>query len=457
MSDDGNRPNAKAILALTCAGLLIVAVTWLTAITGGAGALAAGTALVAAAIGWRWWRGRLRHVRWVALWALVLSAALWNSVSFVRYVRRENGDTVEQRMATWGRNHGLGFAIDELESWVFDDPPSKEPAEELALRPVDPPPTTAPASTTAPDTTDGTAGTGPSTTTTEPPPPPPQAPAPLATYFTPALTGEGQWLPIGWAGGFEAVWATSVRPLPDVGGVVATMAVFDQTYLRAGMFNGHEEPGGTWVRGDHIPADLQPALVAAMNGGFRFEHIAGGYKTEGVVLKPLRDGDATLAVGTDGKLVLGMYGRDLTDDGTWVSLRQNLIPIVDGGQSQVQRGIQEGVWWGADNGNEVYVPRSAACTLADGRLAYLMVADVDANQLAQALINVGCVMAIQLDINGTWPTFFWYEHGPDGALVPHFLDTRMRGTTRKYLDTSTKEFFAFFDAGLVPPLSVLDA
>ena len=33
----------------------------------------------------------------------------------------------------------------------------------------------------------------------------------------------------------------------------------------------------------------------------------------------------------------------------------------------------------------------------------------------------------------------------------------MRGTTRKYLDTSTKEFFAFFDVGLVPEQSVLDA
>ncbi|MCB9380810.1 MAG: phosphodiester glycosidase family protein [Acidimicrobiaceae bacterium] len=452
MGTAGGTPpgRVRQVASLAIAGALIVTSIWLAHVTGGAGAMAFGLAALAAGIGWKWWRGTFRGVRWVAAVALVGSLALWNAVSFTSYVRRENGDTVSQRMATWGRNHGFGPVIDYLETVVYNDPPSRDPADELALRPVASTTTSvaAPTTTAAPD---------PSTTTTEPPPPPPQAPAALAPFFQPALGGEGQWVPIGWAGGEEAVWATSIRPLPDAGGVVATIAVFDQTHLRAGMFNGHEEPGGTWARGDHIPVDLQPALVAAWNGGFRFDHFKGGYKTEGVELRPMRDGDATLAVATDGRLVLGVYGRDLVDDGTWVSLRQNLIPIVDGGVSQVRRGIREGVWWGADNGDEVYVPRSAACTMADGRLAYLMVGDVDAEQLAQSLINVGCVTAMQLDINGTWPTFFYYEHGPDGSLTPHFLDTRMRGTTRKYLDTSTKEFFAFFDVGLVPEQSVLDA
>ena len=95
--------------------------------------------------------------------------------------------------------------------------------------------------------------------------------------------------------------------------------------------------------------------------------------------------------------------------------------------------------------------------VADGRLAYLMVADVDANQLAQALINVGCVMAIQLDINGTWPNFFTFGHNPDGSVNPLFLDRRMGSNTYRYIRGSSKEFFAFFDATLAPAESVLDA
>jgi hypothetical protein len=30
-----------------------------------------------------------------------------------------------------------------------------------------------------------------------------------------------------------------------------------------------------------------------------------------------------------------MYGRDLTNDGSWVSLRQNLPPVIDGGTEAV--------------------------------------------------------------------------------------------------------------------------
>lgn len=58
---------------------------------------------------------------------------MWNLIFFVSYVSTENGDTVSQRMATWGRNHHLASAIDWLEAHVYNDPPSKDPAKTLAL------------------------------------------------------------------------------------------------------------------------------------------------------------------------------------------------------------------------------------------------------------------------------------------------------------------------------------
>ena len=48
-----------------------------------------------------------------------------------------------------------------------------------------------------------------------------------------------------------------------------------------------------------------------------------------------------------------LLGRDIVDDGSWVSLRQNLELIVDGGESRVDAAIANGVWWGADHGNEI--------------------------------------------------------------------------------------------------------
>lgn len=440
---------------LVVAGATIPVAVWLLHLTGGVGALATGLAVTVALTAWAVRRRGTR--RWRELlgvaWRLTAVLAVWNAVSFAHYVLIDNGDTTSQRMATWGRNHGFSPVIDWLEVHTYDTPPSKTPAKDLTLAPAI---TVAPTTSTTPPATvaTGSTDTMPAITTTTVPLP--QSPAPLAPAFTPAITGEGQWAPIAQVNGHDTMWATSIRPLPDAGGVVATMVVVDQTDLRAALFNGSEEPGGDWARGNHVPKELQPTLLATMNGGFRFEHIKGGYMTEGRVVKPLRDGDATLAVGKDGKIRIGALGRDFTDDGTWSSLRQNLMLIVDGGQSQVQAGIRAGVWWGADFGREVYVPRSAVCELADGRLAYALVGDVNAEQLAQSLINLGCVKAMQMDINGTWPAFMTYSTDADGKVHAQLIDRRMGSNAGRYLNGSTKEFFAFFDAALVPAGSVLD-
>ena len=471
-TEPGQRAVAPRTLAgLALAALVLLATVALIALTGGLGGLAT-CVLAAAALTWwalrrhhdadatlRPWQRRHRRAWRAARW-LVVTGALWNAVSFASYVVPDNGDTSSQRMATWARDHGLGPVIDRLETWVYSDPPSKEPADDLSLAPI----VTLATTTTAPSTTVPAAATTLPTSETVPPteppttlPPTPQPPAALMPPINPALPGEGQWVPVAQAAGHDTMWATSIRPLGDVGGVVASMVVIDQTDLRSGLFNGSEEPGGSWVRGNRVPGELQPALIAAINGGFRLEHIKGGYMTEGKVVKPLRNGDATVAIARDGTLFIGALGTDIVDDGSWASLRQNLILIVDGGVSQVQRGIAEGVWWGADFGREVYVARSAICELADGRVAYLMVDDVNAEQLAQTLVNVGCVQAIQMDINGGWPQFNVYVHNLDGTLDPHFVDQRMSGNRYRYLTGSTKEFFAFFDATLVPSPSALDA
>lgn len=392
--------------------------------------------------------------------ALAAIAFVWTLISFVTYVGHDNGDTTSERVATWARNHHLGKVIDWVETKEFSTPPSKTPASKLFL--VAPQANLAGAATAKPSIspTAFQPAVVPAGNTAPAPVvvsgPAPLAPLSIPALFSPALALEGQWSPIAKAGGQDTMWATSLRPLPDAGAVVATVVEIDQTHLRAGLFNGAEEPGGTWNRGNRIPTELQPSLLAAMNGGFRFEHIKGGYKTEGIEVKPLKQGDATLAVGTDGHIALGALGREIRDDGSWISLRQNLILIVDDGKSQVGKGIREGVWWGADYGNKVYVPRSAACVMKDGRIAYVLVGKVEATQLARALINVGCVTAIQLDINGKWPVFFTF--GPDGAgsLTGRFVDQRMGGDPNRYLTGSTKEFFAFFDATRLPAKSVLD-
>jgi len=466
----------RAELSLLVAGVVALFTGWLTWITGGTGAM---LLLIPGIVGsvlfavhrrkkkdpnGEWSEPKVRrHEIWAVAKGIVLVCVVWNGVSFVKYVAHDNGDTLSQRAATWARNHGMNGTIDYLEAKVYSTPPSKDPAKGLAVVeggtsvPDASPGTTTPGGSTPASNPNGGATTSTAPTTTEKVAgPAPAAPTDLTPVFSPPLAGEGKFSVLAKAGGQPAMWLTGIRPLQSAGGVVGTVVVIDQTYLRSGLFNGSEEPGGTWQRGNKVPTELQPALVAAMNGGFRLQHIKGGYVTEGRVVKPLKVGDATMAVSKDGKLVIGALGREIKDDGSWLSLRQNLMLIVDGGQSQVQRGIQLGVWWGADFGNKVYVNRSGICQLKDGRLAYALIGKVDAEQFAQSLINIGCVKAMQLDINGTWPNFDTYTHNADGSLTPHLVDDRMGTNLRRYLKGSSKEFIAFFNAEQVPAKSVLD-
>lgn len=477
MPDDAERTStirgALPWVSAGAAAVLALAAVWGAWITGGAGALVVGltTGAAASVLSLRPPRvirraraarrvaspvrfARYRRTLWAVSRSVVAAFVVWNVASLTVYVTRHNtADPLQQRVATWGRDHGYGPIVDYLEVHTYDEPPAVAPAEDLTLNGgITAPPATSTSGSAVPSPTVADS-TAPPTTID----PGPQPPAPLSTHFTPALTGEGQWTLIALAGGHPALWATSIRPYPQAGGVVASMVVIDQTYLRAGLFNGADEPGGEWARDDRVPPELYASLVAAMNGGFRFEHIKGGYVTEGRTLKPLREGDATIAIGRDGKMVIGALGRDIDDDGSWLSLRQNLMLMVDGGVSTVNTPATDGVWWGADYGREVYVNRSAVCEVADGRLAYLMVGKVDAAQMADSLVNLGCVKAVQLDINGTWPNFFTFGHNPDGSVNPLFLDRRMGSNTYRYIRGSSKEFFAFFDATLAPAESVLDA
>jgi len=367
------------------------------------------------------------------------------AVSFGSYVFVDNGDTVQGRAVTWARDHHLGSMVDMVERWRYSSPPSRHAAPDLAV--------------TVPPAGPGSPGSSPTSRPVIGPsagPVPVSAPSALPPMVAPPLPGEGTWQPFASVAGRPVVWATSIRPSAAYPSVVASMAEIDMTRLRFALFNGTEVPGGAgWKRGDHVPPPLQPALVAAFNGGFRFDNEPGGYLTEGRVVRPLLAGQATLAIDRGGRLFIGEYGRDLTNDGTWVSLRQNLPLIVDRGVSQVP--LKPGTNWGKNYHNVIFVTRSALCLRSDARYAYVSVGPVDAPLLGDTLVALGCQRAIELDINGTWPTFFSFHAVPAGGATADFLDKRMGGSRARYLTGSSKEFFAAFDPASVPPGSILDA
>ena len=334
-----------------------------------------------------------------------------------------------QTAATWARDHGFSGVVDRLEMWRYDGEASKELSDELSLT------ESLVTTSVAPLPEEQPIDVPISTTTTF-------APLPLEPVQDEPLEGEGQWLPIAAVEGRNVLWVTSTRPLKEYGSVRATFVQIDQTLLRFGLYNGDGTPGGRdWINGRRIGDAERSRLVAAFNGGFRFEHIEGGYFTEGREVRPLVVGEATLAIDTEGKIVIGEYGRDLTNDGTWVSLRQNLPLMVDERVNVVDRHSVR--TWGADKGGSVVVFRSALCSLESGMLMYAAAGDVNISDFADILMSAGCSTAMQLDVNGTWPQFAVYLGfgTPDRTGV--LVDTRMSNRDR-YLNGTDKDFIAAF-------------
>jgi len=381
----------------------------------------------------------------VSLLALLVSVVAYVAVSLTVFVLRNSADPLQQNVATWARDHRLGFVVNRLERWIHADPPSARPASSLALEGVAEAAlpastsvaigTVGPSSSAAPGTS-APVSVAPTTSV-------PAGPARLAPVLQPSLAGEGEWRVLASIGGTPVVWATSIRPLGEYGSVVASAAVFDPSRFRAALFNGSEIPGkGPWKNGSRITKAALPALVAAFNGGFRLEHIKGGYVTEGRTVRRLRNGEATLAIGRDGRLALGVWGKDLTDDGSWASVRQNLPPVVMDGAVSVKK--FPGTYWGDDFHRVTFTYRSAICTRRDGLLMYVAIGDVDIMLLGRALVVMGCLTAMQLDINGNWPQFDTFGGFGQDKRVPALLDRRMSNAAR-YLRRSTKDFIALFD------------
>lgn len=275
----------------------------------------------------------------------------------------------------------------------------------------------------------------------------------MPSTVTPSPPGDGSWSVAASTAAGPVVWESSNRPLAAQPDVTASYASFDPTRLHAALFNGTELPGGgPWNNGSKVMAAAQPALLAAFNGGFRFKHIKGGYFTESQVVKPLIDGDATLAIGADGRIVLGAYGRDLTNDGSWVSLRQNLPPVIDGGREVVSTAREQGspsIYWGDDYGHVTLDRRSAICRRVDGLIMYVVTERVDIRGLADVLLAAHCDFAMELDINGSWPQFVSFTPST-GARAPVGLTPEMTHLSR-VTTGSTKDFIALFDPALLPP------
>jgi hypothetical protein len=369
-------------------------------------------------------RRRARRLLTVAVLAAVVTVGWSLGTALVR-----GSDPVSVKFVEWVRGHGGGGIVNVIErAWYEHHQPSKGGTPKGGIPKVPTP----------------IGATTPATAVARTPTTVSYAPPPIKAIASPALAGEGVWQPTGrLVSGRPAVYETFLRPDRVHTSLLAGVAWLDRRALRAVIYNGNDQPGGSgWVHGDHVPPSATPGLVAAFNGGFRLDMARGGYQSEGRVVHPFVTGRATFGVRADGTVDLGEWGRDLQPTTPYASAVQSLDLIVDGGNDVPGLSRDDHLRWGETLGGRVFVWRSGVGIDARGNLVYAA-GVLDIVSLADVLRAAGAVRAMELDINSYWVSFDTFLPGTNGPAPTKLLPNMTRNANR-YLVPGTRYFVAMF-------------
>jgi hypothetical protein len=372
---------------------------------------------------------RRRRAPWVyrvrrALLALLLVATVVIGWSLVTALRAP-GDDVPTKLAEWARDHYLGPAVTVAEDIQYRlNPPQDGGTPDQSLLAAGAKESAAHPSTPLKDAT--------------------ALQSPVRGPVTPALPGEGVFVPAVTTSAGPLVQVTYVRPDSVHTSYLAGVAWLSHR-LRFVLHPGYSDPGTT---GMSQPSQVMPAqytgLAATFNGGFKLKDTDGGYYDHGHTVGTLTTGAASFVVYNDGHATVGTWGSDVRMGPDVAFVRQNLKPLISGGTvaPNLEADVQSN--WGTTVGGSLAVWRSGIGVTATGDLVYVSGDALSVTALADLLRRAGAVTAMQLDINKAWVSFMWYSHA-GSAPNPHKLGDFQRPGDR-YLSPTSRDFIAAYAA-----------
>ena len=348
---------------------------------------------------------------------LALASLSW---SIGRTLAAPGTDTVAARLAEWGRDHGLGFAVTAAENLQYRLHPPKVGGK--------------PTTTVLKDLSSATT------------PPRVAVHAPLDPLVTPALTGEGIFQVKVSVLGQPAVQVAYLRPDSSHTSYLAGVVWMSGSLLRLEQHPGFSDPGhlNLWSQPDNLPPAARSGLVATFNGGFKIKNARGGFYADGHTVGVLTPGAASLVVYKDGHADVATWGGALKLGPNIVSIRQNLSLLVDNGQlaPNLDKNVLSN--WGWTLKNAHFVWRSGIGVTASGDLVFVAGDALSVRSLGNLLQRAGAVRAMELDINSEWISYMWYTPGATATSpVPNKLLTFARPADRYFKPTS-RDFFAVY-------------
>ena len=250
-----------------------------------------------------------------------------------------------------------------------------------------------------------------------------------------------------------------IRPDPNRSFAQVAVTAWDPSRVHLGFVAGTREPdGSTGLKGTGtIPRrpGLLPRLVAAFNGGFQTKHGHWGMVVEEQVLLPPLGGGATIATTEDDRIVMGTWPaagkpkrRGMVPPGKPVpasirSLRQNLQPLVDGGELNPTGRVRWGGTAGAGT-DGTHTTRTGICLMEGGALAYFFGHSLSPDTIGMAMQRFHCTYGVHLDMNSGHSGFEFYhvrdEQGADfdaQRMVKHMGHMKFP----RYIQTDVRDFF----------------
>ncbi len=237
------------------------------------------------------------------------------------------------------------------------------------------------------------------------------------------------------------VYLTSVHPDGTPAGTVANVGWFRVSNIDLGLYLGYKGPGVTSQnRGpEAVPTLGRDRLLATFNSGFYEADNPAGFYTNHTLYFPMVTGEATLLRYRNGTLAMEAWPGGPIPANV-VMARQNLTLLVDHGRATPASANNAA--WGLTLHGVAAVWRSAIGLDAKGNLMYAAAPYETSQSMAALMVQLHAVTAMQLDINPEWPILVTY--GGPNALNPSLDVANVNQISRRFLYSSTKDFFAVY-------------
>ena len=238
---------------------------------------------------------------------------------------------------------------------------------------------------------------------------------------------------------FRPLYAkTFIRPDLKRSYVKVFIYKFDMDRLSLEFIPGKEDCTNDECNGG-MTKNQKKRVLWMFSGGYQYVHGKYGMKYQGKIILPPKPGAATLLMNTDGSYNIIEWPKDMTDDNTCRTFRQNEKLLII--NSKISPYINKLWGYTPKNVDPIYTVRSGLGFTKNNELVFAFGEDLSAKSLAIAMIKAGVITGMHLDMNYYNVHFVNVERTASGKLKTHSENEVLSYYKNIYSVYSNRDYF----------------